>query len=314
MLAQVPAVDAMLQRARQLDEGFGAGAIWEALLSLESARAGVKPDVQQERMHRFFEKALALSKGEHASTFVSYAENASVPAQDRARFQELLGKALAIDADRQPQNRLANLISQRRARWLLARTDELFLGTCPNKLAHEKNYATSHPYTDRDTDRVSRGCHPHGRATSHHQNGHPRPRGFALVRRAHAHSRTLARRLRRPREAGALPRRRAGRRAGPGQQDAHRPDSGRGALGRGHAGYRQGRSLPADPHDVRFLRGAGLRPRPHRAAPGKDHRGTRIPGAQLGRRRMGALLYQDPRRTSWTNCGAEAVHLGRRQR
>ena len=131
MLAQVPAVDAMLQRARQLDEGFGAGAIWEALLSLESARAGVKPDVQQERMHRFFDKALALSKGEHASTFVSYAENASVPAQDRARFQELLGKALAIDADRQPQNRLANLISQRRARWLLARTDELFLEPAP---------------------------------------------------------------------------------------------------------------------------------------------------------------------------------------
>lgn len=131
MLAQIPVVDAMLQRARELDEGFGAGAVWEAFLSLENARAGVKPEVRQQRMEGYFSKALALSKGEHASTFVSYAENACVPSQDRARFQAMLAKALAINADLKPENRLANLVSQRRARWLLGRSDELFLDAAP---------------------------------------------------------------------------------------------------------------------------------------------------------------------------------------
>jgi predicted anti-sigma-YlaC factor YlaD len=131
MIAQIPAVDAMLRRVRELDEGFGAGALWEALISLESARAGVKPEVQQERMREYYERALALSKGEHASTFVSYAENACIPAQDRAKFQATLQKALAIDADLKPENRLANLVSQRRARWLLGRIDELFVEGAP---------------------------------------------------------------------------------------------------------------------------------------------------------------------------------------
>ncbi len=56
-----------------------------------------------------------------------------MPAQDRAEFKALLEKALAIDADRQPETRLANLIAQRHARRLLARIDELFLeGDTPN--------------------------------------------------------------------------------------------------------------------------------------------------------------------------------------
>ena len=39
----------------------------------------------------------------------------------------LLRKALAIDPDAVPELRLANTVSQRRAAWLLARADELFL-------------------------------------------------------------------------------------------------------------------------------------------------------------------------------------------
>ena len=44
----------------------------------------------------------------------------------RGKHQGLmLGQALAVDVDARPQYRLANLVMQRRARWLLARTDEL---------------------------------------------------------------------------------------------------------------------------------------------------------------------------------------------
>jgi len=54
-----------------------------------------------------------------------------VPAQNSAEFQSLLEKALAVDPDADPDNRLANLAAQRRARWLLNHIDELFLETAP---------------------------------------------------------------------------------------------------------------------------------------------------------------------------------------
>jgi predicted anti-sigma-YlaC factor YlaD len=39
----------------------------------------------------------------------------------------MLERALRIDPDQHPAARLANLIAQRRARWLLGRIDDLFL-------------------------------------------------------------------------------------------------------------------------------------------------------------------------------------------
>jgi predicted anti-sigma-YlaC factor YlaD len=62
-----------------------------------------------------------------ASPFVAYAEAVSVGKEDRREFESLLQRALAIDPDARPEWRLANLIMQRRARWLLARVDDLFL-------------------------------------------------------------------------------------------------------------------------------------------------------------------------------------------
>jgi predicted anti-sigma-YlaC factor YlaD len=50
-----------------------------------------------------------------------------VASQDRGRFDELLKQALAIDPDAAPSRRLANVLAQDRARWLLSRAEELFL-------------------------------------------------------------------------------------------------------------------------------------------------------------------------------------------
>jgi predicted anti-sigma-YlaC factor YlaD len=60
------------------------------------------------------------------------AESVALQNQDRAGFEELLKRALAIDPDAAPQSRLQNLIAQRRARWLLSRMDELFLDGAKN--------------------------------------------------------------------------------------------------------------------------------------------------------------------------------------
>jgi len=46
-----------------------------------------------------------------------------VPAQRRAEFDALLEQALRVEAS---DNRLANFVVQRRARWLRSRADRLF--------------------------------------------------------------------------------------------------------------------------------------------------------------------------------------------
>ena len=47
--------------------------------------------------------------------------------QDKKAFEQSLKEALAIDPDREKSQRLSNLIAQQRARWLLARAEELFI-------------------------------------------------------------------------------------------------------------------------------------------------------------------------------------------
>jgi predicted anti-sigma-YlaC factor YlaD len=127
MMAQLPLVEALIGRASQLDGDWGSGAVPEFLISVENAKPGLKKSEKLEHIRRYFERSLQLSKGTHAGAFVSYAENAAIPAQNRAEFQSVLEKALAIDTASHPDSRLANLVAQRRARWLLGRIDELFL-------------------------------------------------------------------------------------------------------------------------------------------------------------------------------------------
>ncbi len=131
MIARLPLVETLIRRAMELDERWGDGSMPEFLISIEGVRTGMKPAEKQEKMRHYFEHALDLSKGARAGLYLSYAENASVPAQDRAQFESLLHRALDIDPNQRPEGRLANLVAQRRARWLLGRIDELFLDPAP---------------------------------------------------------------------------------------------------------------------------------------------------------------------------------------
>ena len=119
-------VEALERRALALDETFGRGAIHDFFISFEGGRpAAAGGSVERARTH--LERAVVLSEGKRAAPYVSFAESVSVGAQNRTEFEELLKKALAIDPDAVPELRLANTVSQRRAAWLLARADELFL-------------------------------------------------------------------------------------------------------------------------------------------------------------------------------------------
>ena len=127
MIAQLPVVEAMIDRVVELDDAWGGGSVQEFLITMESIRVGLKPEEKEQRMKQFFDRAVKLSGGAHASAYVGYAENATVPAQNRAEFKALLAKALAVNPDEKPEARLFNLVAQRRARWLLGRVDELFV-------------------------------------------------------------------------------------------------------------------------------------------------------------------------------------------
>jgi len=126
LVADLPKVEALIDRALELDESFDHGAIHTFLITYEmNRRAGEGEPASRARKH--FERALELSGGQAAAPLVSMAESVSVQRQDQAEFKSLLNRALAINADAKVEWRLTNLIMQRRARWLLARADDLFL-------------------------------------------------------------------------------------------------------------------------------------------------------------------------------------------
>ena len=117
--------EAMAERALELDEAFEAGSIHDFFIAYESARASVGGSRAEARRH--LERALALAEGRRAWPYVGFAESASVGEQNRQEFKELLEKALAVDVSRPTPFRTANLLAQKRARWLLGRTEELFI-------------------------------------------------------------------------------------------------------------------------------------------------------------------------------------------
>jgi len=118
-------VEALMRRALALDPDFERGAIHDFFISYEGGRSTVGGSVEKAREH--FESAIALAGGRRAGPYVSFAEVVSVGNQDRREFTEMLQPALAIDVDQVPELRVANLLAQRRARWLLERQDELFI-------------------------------------------------------------------------------------------------------------------------------------------------------------------------------------------
>jgi predicted anti-sigma-YlaC factor YlaD len=78
------------------------------------------------RARKNFSRAVELSHGPPAAPYVALAESVAVSQQDRAEFQRLLAQALAVDVKARPDWTLSNIVMQRRARWLLSRTDQLF--------------------------------------------------------------------------------------------------------------------------------------------------------------------------------------------
>ena len=126
LVGQIPAMEALMDRALELDESFNHGAIHTFMITYEMSRSGAAGDPAA-RARKHFDRALALANGTDASPLVALAEAVTVQKQDVKEFESLLNRALAINPDANPDTRLLNTVMQRRARWLLSRESELFL-------------------------------------------------------------------------------------------------------------------------------------------------------------------------------------------
>jgi predicted anti-sigma-YlaC factor YlaD len=132
LIADLPKVEAMIDRALALEESWDGGAIHGFLITFEMGRATGEGD-PAERARRHFDRAVDLSGGRSAGPFLSYAESVCIEREDRAQFEQLVRRALAINPDDDPPTRLANLVAQRHARRLLGRIDKLFLPPLPTE-------------------------------------------------------------------------------------------------------------------------------------------------------------------------------------
>lgn len=125
LVGDLPTVRALFRRALQLDESFQRGALHEAMISLESVPEAMGGSPERARRH--FERAVALSGGTSAGPYLTYARSVLLSEQKREEFVEMLKRALNVDVNREPSMRLANLLAQEQARFLLGRVDRLFI-------------------------------------------------------------------------------------------------------------------------------------------------------------------------------------------
>lgn len=118
LVGDLPIISALMKRALHLDESWGDGALHEFFIAFGAADGYTVED--------HFNRAMELNKGRSVGPLVSFAEYC-INQQDKNRFEELLNKVLAFDANAYPDKRLANILSQRRAAFLLKNADQFFL-------------------------------------------------------------------------------------------------------------------------------------------------------------------------------------------
>jgi hypothetical protein len=113
-ITELASVRAILRRAKELNDAWDGGAIYEALIPFDGLPPLLGGSAAAARAD--FDKAIQLSNGKSVFAYVALA---SVTA-NAAEKQKLLEQALAIDAASITTHRLTNLIAQRYARALTA--------------------------------------------------------------------------------------------------------------------------------------------------------------------------------------------------
>lgn len=116
----------MITKALELDEEYENGSIHSFFISYYgSMPEGMGGSEKKAREH--YEKALQFTKGKIASPYLNLAVSVCVNKQKIDEFKELMDKVLEIDVDKDPGNRLLNLLAQDKAKWMLEHLDDYFI-------------------------------------------------------------------------------------------------------------------------------------------------------------------------------------------
>jgi tetratricopeptide (TPR) repeat protein len=124
-LADLSKVQALIEFVAEKDPAFYHGGAYLFLGVIEGTTPrslGGNPDKAKE----YFEKCLAVNGGKFLMTQLYYARTYAVAIQDQPLFESLLKKVEDASPDIFPEARLANIIAKKKARKLLAQSNELF--------------------------------------------------------------------------------------------------------------------------------------------------------------------------------------------
>jgi predicted anti-sigma-YlaC factor YlaD len=126
LVAELPIVEPIMRKVLALDPDYDSGSVHEFFINFEGGR-GEMMGGNAELAVGHFEEAVRLSGGQRASPYIGLASTVAVSNQDSDMFVTLLNQALAVDVSDRPGERLPNILSQRKARWLLDHGPDLFL-------------------------------------------------------------------------------------------------------------------------------------------------------------------------------------------
>jgi hypothetical protein len=124
-IADVPYVSAIADRVYALDATF----MDHAPLALRAGLMAAPPAALGGRHAEArveLDRAIELTERRNLLYLVTEAISIAIPLQDRALYRSLLEEVVNFDVDSYPQQRLANLLAQRRARRYLERIDDHF--------------------------------------------------------------------------------------------------------------------------------------------------------------------------------------------
>ena len=153
MLMELPRAVALAARGLQLDETHNQGAFHSLFIDIyggvpsEQMLYGSSPlgrycggllkeyyvekgeilNEPAEKARYHFARAVEISEGKLAGPYVSLAGSVSVQVQDASEYRRLLQTAMDIDVEKNPGNRLVNVITQQKAKWMLDTIEDRFL-------------------------------------------------------------------------------------------------------------------------------------------------------------------------------------------
>lgn len=133
LIGDFPAVRVLADTAMKLDPEWNRGSLYELMMTLDSlpeALGGAPDKKRDEVLKSHFDNAVRIQQGHSPGPYISMAAHISIADKDpseypklREQYTKYLEQALAIDPNKDKSNRLLTILSQRRAKAMLAQID-----------------------------------------------------------------------------------------------------------------------------------------------------------------------------------------------